>query len=168
MSKQPKKKKNIDDGMFPVISVAEIDTVIKSQELANAFINTLKAGHVDPIDFAVKRKLILDAFDAVYDDPEVKGIITDAVAKYGKQKAVAHGAEVSIRSVGKYDYKADPTWRNIKERMMPVERELKEQEEKIKTATQMGASIIDQATGQVLAEPVPCPKTDSIVVKLKK
>lgn len=154
--------------LLPVIIIDQVDTITKSHDLANAMITALKSGNINPIDFAVKRKFVMDALDEVYKDPEVKQILVNEISGYGKEKPVKHGAEVTVRSIGKYDYSKDPVWASIKFNMAAQEAELKAQEELIKVATKTGSIISDPNTGEVMAVPVPCPQTDSIVVSLKK
>ena len=152
---------------LPIIAINEVDTIAKSQDIANQIITALKSGNINPIEFAVKRKLVVDALDEAFKDPDVKQILVNEIQGYGKEKPRKYGAEVTVRSTGKYDYSKDPVWAALKFNMAPLEAELKAQEELIKTATKTGGSIINE-DGVVLAQPVPCPSTDSIVVTFKK
>jgi hypothetical protein len=129
-----------------------------SEQIANGIIEAVKEGQINPVEFAVKKKCILDAFDLAFKDEEIKKMVISEVERYGKEGAVMYGATVKLTSTSKYDYSKDTKWAQIKESMKELEEALKAQEEKIKTACRVNASLIDQETGEVVASVVPCPK----------
>lgn len=152
---------------LPIIEIGKMDTVSRDT-LTNQLITALKSGNIDPIEFAVRRKLINDALDEAMKDPDVRDIISAQLALYGKEKPTRLGAEVTVRNTPKYDYSQDDAWRAIKSDCEPFESALKAQEERIKVATKTGGVITDPDTGEILAQPVPVSYTESIVVTFKK
>lgn len=144
------------------------DTVnLTSVQLSDAIIQTLLSGSVNPLEFAVKRKLVVDAFEMVMKHPDIKSLMIEEIEKFGKQGASALGAKVSIFNRAQYQYDQDPTWRSLKEGMKPFEEAIKAQEEKIKICCKTGNSLMDD-DGIVVATCVPAPKTDSIAVSFSK
>jgi hypothetical protein len=127
----------------------------------------LLAGYVNPLEFAVKRKLVTDALEMVMKHPKVKSLMIDEIEKFGKQEASALGAKVYITSRASYEYDKDSTWMHIKTNMKPFEDALKTQEEKIKSCCKRGGSLFDDS-GIMIASAVPSPKTDSVAVSFSK
>jgi len=148
-------------------TINEVDpSPATSEQLANYMIENLLEGNVKPLEFAVKRKCIEQAFDLVMNNPGVKNMVIEEINKYGKEGATALGAKLSLTNRPTYEYKADEKWSEIKERMAPLEAELKKQEELIKQACKSNVSLISEE-GELLARPVPAPSTTSIVVSFK-
>ncbi len=139
-----------------------------SFDIANSIINAIKEGTVEPLDFAVKKKLIADAMDIAMKDPEIKAIMIAEVEKYGKAGATALGAKISLTNRPVYQYDQDPNWRAIKESMKDQEEDLKAQEERIKAACKNGGSIVDSDSGEMVASIVPVKVTESIAVSFSK
>lgn len=139
-----------------------------SEQIANSIIEAVKEGRIDPIEFAVKKKCIVDAFDLAFKNEEIKKMVVGAVEQYGKEGANVFGATVKVTSTGKYDYAKDSKWAQIKEGMKEMEDALKAQEDKIKTACRNNASLVDNDSGEIIASIVPCPKTDTVAVSFKK
>ena len=144
------------------------DTVnLTSVTIATEMIDAILFGFVNPLEFAVKRKLVVDALDMVMKHPRVKSYMIDEIDKFGKQGASALGAKISIRTMATYKYDQDSTWRFLKQNMEPFEKALKDQEEKIKLACKGGHDIKDEHDN-VIASCVSAPKTDSISVSFNK
>lgn len=140
---------------------------LSSVEIADQIIGSLLSGYTNSLEFAVKRKLIVDAFELVMKHPQVKSLMMDEVQKFGKQGASALGANVSIFSRVQYKYDQDPTWRSLKEAIKPFEETIKAQEEKIKACCKIGHSITNDED-IVIATCVPAPRTESIAVSFSK
>ena len=68
----------------------------------------------------------------------------------------------------KYDYSQDAKWCEINEKIQPLLTKLREQEERIKMATKIDASLIDEDTGELLATKVAKSSTSSYAVTLGK
>jgi hypothetical protein len=139
-----------------------------TEQIANSIIDAVREGRISPIEFAVKKKCILDAFELAFKNEEIKKMVVSEVEQYGKEGASLHGATVKITSTSKYDYSKDPKWAAIKDDMKEMEAALKAQEEKIKIACKNNASLVDSETGEMIASIVPCPKTDTVAVSFKK
>jgi hypothetical protein len=139
-----------------------------SEQIANGIIEAVKEGQIKPIELAVKKKCIVDAFELAFKNDEIKKMIIGEVERYGKDGATMYGATIKVTSTGKYDYPKDQKWAAIKAGMKEMEDALKAQEEKIKAACKNNASLVDGDTGEIIASIVPCPKTDTVAVSFKK
>lgn len=140
---------------------------LSSVNMADQMIGVLLSGFVNPLEFAVKRKLVVDAFELAMKHPKVKSLMIEEVEKFGKQGASALGAKVSIFSRSKYNYIEDSAWRTLKEGIKPFEKAIKDQEEKIKLACKQGCSLVNE-DGIIVASCVSAPKSDSIAVSFSK
>jgi hypothetical protein len=138
-----------------------------SVDLGMQIVEILLSGNMNPLDFAVKKKLVIDAIEFAASHPEVKNLIVDEIKKHGKE-AYHMGAKLSITSRPRYEYDKDRVWSLIKERMKPWEDELKKQEEKIKACCKNNASLIDEKTGEIMASVVPSPSSESVAVSFSK
>ncbi len=145
---------------LPVIEVAKMDSVVKADELANVIASAIKSGYVNPLEVLVRRKLIEKAFEAAFDEPDVKNIVANELALHPKEKATVLGAEISMGSRTTMEYKEDP-------RYAQIQADLKRQEELVKAATKTGANIVDD-DGELLASPVPTKTSSYFTVKLPK
>lgn len=90
------------------------------------------------------------------------------VQKFGKEGATSLGANITLKELPKYDYSKDPKWAELNAKATPLLEALKAQEEKVKMATKMDCSLIDESTGEVIAQVVPAPSTTSIAVSFPK
>lgn len=138
-----------------------------SEQIANGIIEAVKEGRINPIELAVKKKCISDALELAFKNDEVKRMVVGEVEKYGKEGAAMYGATIKVTSTGKYQYDADPKWRQLNESIAPALKAIKEQEDKIKTAVKNNCSLVDE-NGEIIASIVPCPKTDTVAVSFKK
>ena len=137
-----------------------------SIDLADRMIESIMEGRTDPLEFAVKRKLIVDALDYVMKDDPVKAYMLEEVKKHNGKASVL-GDKISTTSRPTYHYKADATWLAIKGEMAPLEAKLKAQEELIKIACKNNVSLMGEG-GEVLAAVVPSPASESISVSFSK
>ena len=165
--------------LLPVLDLNTLDShedCIKSEKdivnlssvgIADHIIETLLSGSVNPLEFAVKRKLVVDAFEMVMKHPDIKSLMVDEIEKLGKQGASALGAKVYITSRPTYQYEKDSTWLHIKTNMKPFEEALTAQQEKIKACVKNGASLFDDG-GIMVASIVPAPETRSVAVSFTK
>lgn len=150
-----------EDFMNPEIETSEIPTLpilfekviapTKSgaDELANMIIAEVTDGIVDPAVLGVKIKWLQDVLEKAY-----KGI-TDSIRSqaelYGKEgvKTIA-GAKIELAEVGvKYTYSSDVFWSRIKEKIEPLETELKEREDFLKHLSKP-QEVIDDESGEVV------------------
>jgi hypothetical protein len=160
------------EGQFaPVNSIASdfrvlAPSIATSKQIAGELIHAVRNGHIEPVDFAIKKKCIEDALELAFN--ELKPELVAEVEKYGKAGAEKFGATVTVKTTAKYDYSHDATWAAIKHKIAPLEAELKAQEEKIKTAVKTNSTLIDQDSGEVIATVVPCPRTETVAVTFTK
>ncbi len=145
---------------LPVIEVAKMDSVVKADELANVIASAIKSGYVNPLEVLVRRKLIEKAFEAAFDEPDVKTIVANELSLHPKEKAVVFGAEISMGSRTTIEYKEDP-------RYAEIQAELKRQEEIVKAATKTGTNVVSP-DGELLAAPVSTKTSSYFTVKLPK
>lgn len=141
---------------------------LKSSDIAMQIVAAITDGLINPLDFIVKKKLVIDALEMAMKNPQVRAAAAEEMEKYGKEGVSKLGAKLSITSRATYQYEADAKWKSIKEEMKPLEERLKAQEEKIKAACKNNASLIDGDTGEMIASIVPHPKTESIAVSFSK
>lgn len=95
----------------------------------------------------------------------IKEIATEKI----KGSTTFMDAKVEVVEVGtKYDYSQDSVWRDLKEMVKPLELQMKQQEDRIKMATKIGASLLDEETGEVIAQKVQKSSTTSIKITLGK
>lgn len=151
---------------LPVIDIKTL-TRASSDQLAERMIEAILEGEMNPLEFATKKKLITDALDLVLKNEGIKNLTVGEVEKYGKEGATFMGAKIILKELPKYDYSKDPKWVEIKSRLEPLEKELKDQEEKVKIACKTNCALINE-DGEVLAQVVPAPSTTSIAVSFSK
>lgn len=146
----------------------EKDTVnFTSVDIADKIIEALLSGFINPLEFAVKRKLVTDALDMAMKNPHVKSMMMEEIEKYGKDGASAMGARIYIFSKPLYQYEKDPTWKSMKDALAPFENSLKEQEKKIQSACKNNCSLMGDG-GELIASIVPAPCTQSVAVSFSK
>lgn len=143
-------------------------SVATSEQIAHGIIEAVKEGRISPIELAVKKKCIEQAFELVYKDEETKKLIISEVDKYGKEGATLYGATVKVTSTGKYEYAKDKKWAELTESIAETMVKIKAQEELVKMATKAGKAFVDEESGEITASPVPCPKTETVAVSFKK
>lgn len=154
--------------LTPVIISEKKEMVnVTTVDIANQIITAIKEGMINPLEFAVKKKLVVDAFEMAMKDKDVKYLIENEIEKYGKEGATILGAKLGITNRPSYKYDQDPTWASLKAGMADQEAALKEQEKKIQAACKVGASIVDD-DGVILASVVPAPVTTSVSVSFKR
>jgi hypothetical protein len=78
------------------------------------------------------------------------------------------GATITTGSRKKYNYAQDKRWKQWSDEIAPIVKQMKEQEERIKTAVKNGADLVERSTGDLLAECVEAPATNFIAVSFKK
>ncbi|MBA4166533.1 MAG: hypothetical protein H0X41_03140 [Chitinophagaceae bacterium] len=143
-----------------------VPSIATSEQIATGIIEAIKEGRLSPLEFAVKKKVIIDALDAALSNKEVKDMCLTEVEKYGKEGASLYGASIKITNTAKYDYDKDPKWKEINDSLADGLAARKAQEEKIKQACKMNGSIVSE-DGEVIAQVVPCPKSETIAVSFK-
>jgi hypothetical protein len=139
-----------------------------SVDIANGIINSILDGKVNALDFAVRKKLLIDSLEMAAKNPDVKKMCISEVEKYGKGGAVLLGAKVTITGRRQYQYSEDPTWKSLKKSIAKTEEQIKEQEKKIQAAVKNNCSMVDSDTGELIASVVPAPESTSIAVSFSK
>ncbi len=151
-------------------SVETVD--LTSMLLADKIVTAIVAGHLNPLEFYVKKKLIEDAFKVASKNPDVKEMASTEVAKYGKDGAKLLGATIKAGSRATYNYSEDPVWADLDAQQKPYVDLKKQQEKLVQAAVKQGRSFeeVDKETGEVkmLAKCVSAPSTDFISVTFKK
>lgn len=142
-------------------------SIATSEQIANGLIAAIVEGRISPLEFVVKKKCVMDAFELAFKNEEVKNLAIAEVERCGKEGASLYGATIKITSTSKYEYEKDPRWKQINDSLADGLAARKEQEEKIKQACKLNGSIVDQETGEVIAQQVPNPRTDTIAVSFK-
>jgi hypothetical protein len=153
--------------MHEVIKIKEIvptkaNIVLLADELAKG----VKDGNISALEYAIKCKFIIEALSY-----SLKSINENILTELGTHGKIAEllGAKVEVKELGvKYDYSQDAKWCEINEQIQPLLTKLREQEERIKMATKIDASLIDEDTGELLATKVAKSSTSSYAVTLGK
>jgi hypothetical protein len=140
---------------------------LRSTDIAMQIIASITDGFINPLEFAVKKKLVVDALEMVMKDPAVKRLALEEVQAHGKEGCTKLGAKITTSSRSTYQYDKDPKWSEIKAELKPLEEKLKAQEEKIKAACKNNASLVSEE-GEIIASIVPAPATESISVSFSK
>lgn len=138
-----------------------------SNDIAQQIIIAITEGKINPVEFAVKKKLVVDAFDIAMKDKSVKEMMISEVEKHGKAGCTSMGAKVTIFSRSTYDYSKDPTWNRLKESIKETEEAMKAQEDRIKIACKNNVSLVNEE-GEIVASIVPAPASQSIAVSFSK
>lgn len=150
-----------------LITIQELGTLtptktnieVVSQQLASIF----KNGNADPIEFAIRCKFAIEALEASLE------LVKEDVLKKIDKETIMFGAKVESAETGtKYDYSGNETWQNIDKQLKPLLGLKKEIEDKIKMATKINQSIIDENSGEIIASPVKKESTTSIKITLGK
>lgn len=129
---------------------------VVSRELTQGIID----GEVDAIEFSVRCKFAIETLKKSLD------IAEEVALKKGVSKDTKMlGASLEESESGiKYDYSQNEAWNQIVAELKPLLEKKTELEEKIKNATKMGQSIINEDTGEIIASPVK--KTSTTILKI--
>lgn len=142
---------------------------LTSVNLADSIIGGLLGGWINPLEFAVKRRVLVDALEITMKDKRVKELMTAEIGKYGRgETPTVLGATVTLVPRTTYKYDQDAGWRQLNAALQPHKDRLKAQEDRIKAACKSGGSILDEGTGEVLAAAVPSSTTETVTVSLSK
>lgn len=150
-----------------LLTIQEIGTLtpsksnieVVSQQLADTVLN----GNADPLEFAIRCKFAIECLSAAMDT--VKDVALNNLDK----ETTLLGAKLEVAESGvKYDYSANETWKGIESELKPLLDKKKVIEDKIKMATKIGNSIIDEETGEVIASPVTKLSTTVLKITLGK
>ena len=128
---------------------------IVSKEMTESIIN----GEVDAIEFSVRCQFAIDTLT------ECLKIAKPYALKSIDKETTMLGAKLEVAESGvKYDYSANQTWKEIETKLDPLLKEKKAIEDKVKMATKIGNSIIDENSGEIVASPVA--KTSTTILKI--
>ena len=133
-------------------SKANIEVV--SKQLAY----TVKQGHADPIEFAIRLKFIKECLDASM------ALIQDDLIKAIGNGTTLYNTKVEVAESGvKYDYSANEQWSELESQIKPLKEAQKAIEDQIKMATKVGKSFVDESTGELIS---PVTKTSTTTPKI--
>jgi len=134
-----------------------IDVV--SKEMTEPIIN----GEIDAIEFSVRFQFALDTIT------ECLKIAKPYALKCIDKETTMLGAKLEKAESGvKYDYSANQQWQEIEAKLEPLLKEKKTIEERIKMATKIGNSILDEYSGEIIASPVAKISTTILKITLGK
>ncbi len=126
--------------------------------LANELTEGVASGFVNPLEFLVKIEFLTKVLE------QAKKQVKELALQNLTQPQELFGAKVEVGETGvKYDYSQNEIWQELKEKMQPLEDELKKVEEQIKIATKIGKSIVDERTGELIS---PVQKTSTTSIKI--
>lgn len=126
---------------------------------AQAIIDKVIVGELDPLKVHVYAKAMKEAWELIAS--ETQGYALDEAEKYGKEGKV-FGASFRLSSTGdRYDYEADQTYRDLKEK-------LKQREELLKQAVKSRVVLVDDETGEQIPKvPVKSSSKQTLNVSFK-
>lgn len=86
------------------------------QLFADAIVNGLMSGEVDPLDVRAKIDAIEKIIKAVKDDEQFRDVVLDHADTYGEKTFEHNGVKFTKAESARYDFSADETWRELKEK----------------------------------------------------
>ncbi len=128
-------------------------------------------GEIDPLDFMVKANGLKTALDGALKMSEVKELVSEEIAKYGKT-AEMHGAKLTVKETGvKYDFSqcGDPIYNGLVAQLEEVQRKVKERQDFLKHIPTSGITELNEETGEVVfITPPSRSASESIVITFAK
>lgn len=148
--------------ILELVTVTPVKSNIEKESIQ--IIQDVKDGLLAPIETLIKLKFISEVVNKA-----IKEISEDCLTEMANEKQrTLLGATIDVREVGaKFNYAQCPSWICIKEKIKPLEENLKKIEEQIKMATKIGKHITDEETGETIS-PVAKESTTSVVITLGK
>lgn len=141
------------------ITPTKTNIEIVAKELSDAVTN----GDIDPVEFSIRCDFVIKCLEQAK-----KNAQQETLSKIDKETTLL-GAKVKVVDAGtKYDYTDNIIWQNVEQRLKPILEEKKNIEDKIKMATKIGKSIIDESSGEVIASPVTKTSTTTLKITLAK
>ena len=150
-----------------LITIQELGTLTPSKSnievVSKQLSETVLNGNADPLEFAIRCKFVIECLSAAMD------MVKETALNNIDKETTLLGAKVEVVESGvKYDYSANETWNEINMRLEPLLSSKKSLEDKIKMATKIGNSIIDEETGEIIASPVTKLSTTVLKITLGK
>lgn len=138
------------------LTPTKTNVLIVSKELTQSILD----GNLDPIEFSVRANFAIECLKAsleIAKEHALKANISPCTTMLGAKVEVAESGV-------KYDYSTNENWQSIENQIKPLLVLKKEIEDKIKMATKICNSIIDEDSGEVIASPVA--KTSTTILKI--
>jgi hypothetical protein len=152
---------------MPTIDIAHLQPSIEtSNHLANAIIETVLNGNINPLDLPVKKKCIEMALDQAMKNEKVQEVLIEEIRKHGKH-ADHFGAKLEVMEAGtKYHYEGcgDTEWEMLDARLRSIKNDLTEREKFLKTVPKDGLIVTDPHTGDTVTI-YPPTKTSTTTIK---
>lgn len=135
------------------------------QAVANALTANVEAGSISAAEFAVKVKFLQEVLTKALKDTNYA-----LCREVGEAKDfICLGAKIEPTEVKPtYSYEQDDKWKEIQAQIEPLEQKRKAQEELVKIATKKGITLVNEDTGEILAQPVTKTSTSSVKITLSK
>lgn len=151
-----------DSGYTPATIYSELPT---SKEQLIGFVSNVREnileGRVSYQEALVGKKLLIEALDKIFSDPQVKDLLETEHAKHGK-KVMYNGAEINFTSRKNHQYEGSGCkfYKQLKQ-------EIKDRE-KFLLSIKEPLTIVDDKTGEVSTiYPVPFTTTEYFTVSIK-
>ena len=81
---------------------------------ANALVDGLMSGDVDPLEIRAKIDAIEKIIKAVKDNEQFRDVVLDAADLYNDKSFEVNGIKFTKAESARYDYSVDETWRELK------------------------------------------------------
>ena len=119
----------------------------------------------------VKANGLKTALEEALKMQEVKELVAEEIAKYGKTAEI-HGAKLTVKETGvKYDFSrcGDPEYNELTARLEELQRKVKERQDFLKHIPASGLTELNEETGEVVFVTPPARSAgESIVITFAK
>ena len=130
--------------------------------LADNLLAIVSEGNANPLDALAKLKCLALAFEQA--EKKIKELALEELEKHGGKSIEINGTKFTkIESGVKYDYSNNQLWQKLNEVSDAANAERKALEDKLKKI-EYGHSIVNEATGEVIAAPI---KTSTTTLKVE-
>lgn len=113
-------------------------------------VESILSGKRNPLDIAIKLKVMEDIVKSLRANKDVKDFIMDEAQKHGKSFAF-DGAVISIVETGRYDYSLDKQWSEMNNELNLKKEILKIRENTLKN---LDKEMADPETGEIYTPPI--------------
>ncbi len=146
-------------------------TKAEREAFVSELIETINNGLVNPLEIHLQIKCMEDVVKLTTGNTVYKKLVTETAETYGEKTFQFHNAKMEIKETGvKYDFSqcADPVLVSLYQRQAEIDKAVKDREAMLKTVSQKGMIITDEATGETFTVYPPSKSSStSLAVTLK-
>lgn len=153
-------------------------TKAQRESFVTDLLQRIESGEVNPLNVHLQLKSVEDIQNRLTDEkkyPEdakrYRSALLDQAGTFGSKKFDYFGASIEQKEVGvKYDFSqcGDPVLASLLEKKEAIDKEVKARQDMLKTVSEKGLTMVDEATGETFtAYPPAKSSTTSLAVTLK-